>query len=47
MNDHEYELSFYYDPSGRSIRFKNQRQIEWKKTKRDEYWPIVQPESYF
>jgi len=27
----EYELTFYYDPSRGSIRFKNQQQIKWKK----------------
>ena len=36
-DDSEYELSFYYDPSGGSIRFKNQQQIKWRKIKREEY----------
>ncbi len=36
-DDSEYELTFYYDPSRGSIRFKNQHQIIWKKIKRDEY----------
>jgi hypothetical protein len=36
-DDLEYELTLYYDPSGGSIRFKNQQQIKWKKIKRDEY----------
>jgi len=36
-DDSEYELSFYYDPSGGTIRFKNQQQIKWKKTKGEEY----------
>jgi len=36
-NEQEYELSFYYDPSRNVIRYKNQQEIAWKKTKRDEY----------
>jgi uncharacterized lipoprotein YehR (DUF1307 family) len=37
-NNLEYELSFYYDPSrGGAIRFKNQQEIEWKKTKGHEF----------
>lgn len=37
-NDLEYELTFYYDPSrGGSIRFKNQQEIEWKKTTGHEF----------
>ncbi|MBC8457150.1 MAG: hypothetical protein H8D67_04040 [Deltaproteobacteria bacterium] len=36
-DDSEYELSFYYDPSEGEIRFKNQQQIKWKKTKGEEY----------